>query len=188
MNLEQKNETDRLEEKNIKIARLAKQAFNTGDISKVHEFVSPGYINRVSRGFGGTDDTPNIPDQFKDIIKFRASLKGQDEFIDTVKSLRDAFTDLHYEEREILASKDKVITFVTVSGKHVGNFFSIPPTGRSFSYEAVHLFRIVNSKIVEHNAVRDDLSFMMQLGLVRPATEEYEYLFQAWKGSKPTLT
>jgi predicted ester cyclase len=53
--------------------------------------------------------------------------------IDTVKSLRDTFADLHYEEQEIIASKDKVIILVTVSGKHIGNFFSIPPTGRSFS-------------------------------------------------------
>jgi hypothetical protein len=46
------------------------------------------------------------------------------------------------------------------------------------------MFRIVDNKIVEHSAVRDDLSFMMQLGLVCAATEEYESLFQAWKGSK----
>ena len=57
MNSQKENETDRLEENNISIARLASQAFNTGDVSKVHEFVSPAYINLVSRGFAGTDDT-----------------------------------------------------------------------------------------------------------------------------------
>ena len=185
MNSQQENETGRLEENNISIARLASQAFNTGDVSKVHEFVSPDYINLVSRGFAGTDDTSNFPNLVKDIIKYRSSLKGPEEFIDTIKSLRAPFANLHYEEQEIIASKDRVIILVTVSGKHVGNFFSIPPTGRSFSYEAVHLFRIVDSKIVEHSAVRDDLSFMVQLGLVRAASQEYEPLFQAWKGSKP---
>ncbi|HEY7572065.1 MAG TPA: ester cyclase [Nitrososphaeraceae archaeon] len=185
MNLQQTNQTNELEEKNIRIARLAGQAFNTGDISKVHEFVSPDYVNHVSRGFAGLNDIPNIPNQFRNIIKYRSSLKGPDEFIDTVKSLREAFADLRYEERNILASKDKVIIFVTVSGKHVGNFFSIPPTGHSFTYEAVHIFRIIDNKIVEHSAVRDDLSLMMQLGLVHSATEEYESLFQAWKGTKP---
>ena len=70
---------------------------------------------------------------------------------------------------------------VTVSGKYIGNFFSILPTGRSFTYEAVHIFRIIDNKVVEHDAVREDLSFMMQIGLVRSATEEYESLFQAWK-------
>jgi nogalonic acid methyl ester cyclase / aklanonic acid methyl ester cyclase len=127
MNSQQENGTYELEENNIRIARLASQAFNTGDVSKVHEFVSPDYINRVSRGFAGIDDTSNIPNQFRDIIKYRSSLTGPDESIDTVKSLRDAFANLHYEQQEIIASKDKVVILVTVSGKHVGNFFSIPP-------------------------------------------------------------
>ncbi len=48
MDMQQKNQIYKIEEKNIKIARLASQAFNTGDISKVHEFISPDYINRVS--------------------------------------------------------------------------------------------------------------------------------------------
>ena len=69
-----------------------------------------------------------------------------------------------------------------VSGKHVGDFFGIPPTGRSFSYPAVHMYRISNGKIVEHRAIRDDLRFMMQLGVVGPASPQYEQIFQAWKG------
>jgi predicted ester cyclase len=69
-----------------------------------------------------------------------------------------------------------------VSGKHVGDFFGIPPAGRSFSYPAVHMYRISNGKIVEHRAIRDDLRFMMQLGVVGPASPQYEQIFQAWKG------
>lgn len=64
----------------------------------------------------------------------------------------------------------------------MGNFFGIPPTGGNFTYEAMHMFRILDNKIVEHRAIRDDLSFMMQLDLVRPTYQEYEPLFQAWKG------
>ena len=46
----------------------------------------------------------------------------------------------------------------------------------------MHIHRIGNDgKIVEHKAVRDDLSLMMQLGVVGP-TSEYDKLFQAWKG------
>jgi hypothetical protein len=35
---------------------------------------------------------------------------------------------------------------------------------------------------VEHKAIRDDLTFMMQLGLVGPSSTQCEQLFQAWKG------
>jgi len=40
-----------------------------------------------------------------------------------------------------------------------------------------------DSKIVEHKAIRDDLSLMVQLG-VAGRTKQYEPLFQAWKGLK----
>lgn len=166
------NETERIERENIRIARLAGQAFNSRDVNKVHEFISPDYINRVSQGMAGADDISNLPNNLTHIINYRSGLKGPEEFIDTVKSLWNAFADLHYEEQEIIASKDKVITLVTVSGKHVGNLFGIPPTGRNFTYEAMHMFRINDGKIVEHRAIRDDLSFMMQLGLVSPTFQD----------------
>jgi len=42
--------------------------------------------------------------------------------------------------------------------------------------------------IVEHKAIRDDLRFMMQLGVIGAATPQYESIIHAWKGmmNKPT--
>ncbi len=63
-----------------------------------------------------------------------------------------------------------------------GNFFVIPPSGNRLSYQAVHIHRIGDDgKIVEHKAIRDDLSLMVQLGLAGPKSKQYESLFQAWK-------
>ena len=155
-------------QENIKLIRLAIEAFNTGDTSKVHEFISPKYFNHESQ-----------------IDPVRSQLRGPEEFVDTIKNLRSAFANLHYEEQETIASgDDKVISIVNVTGKHVGNFFGIvPPTGRDISYQAVHIHRIGNDgKIVEHKAIRDDLKFMSQLGIVGPSSRQYEPLFQAWKG------
>ena len=155
------------EETNISVVREALEALNSGDLSRVYEVISPQYFNHESQ-----------------MDPVRSKLRGPDEFIDTVKNLRSAFADLHYEEQETLASGDKVISIVTVTGKHVGNFFGIaPPTGRNISYQAVHIHRIgEDRKIVEHRAIRDDLAFMMQLGVVGPSSTQYEPLFQAWKG------
>ena len=35
------NEIELIEKENMRIVRLANQAFNTGDLSKVHEIISP---------------------------------------------------------------------------------------------------------------------------------------------------
>ena len=60
--------------------------------------------------------------------------------------------------------------------------FFVPPTGNRISYEAVHIHTIdTGGKIIEHRAIRDDLKFMMQLGLVKAGSPEYESFFKAWK-------
>jgi predicted ester cyclase len=148
----------------IRVVREALEAHNTGDVSRVHEFISPEYFNHESQ-----------------VDPVRSKLRGPEEFIDTVKNLRSTFADLHYEEQETIASGDKVISILNVTGKHVGNFFGIAsPTGRNISYQAVHIHRIgEDGKVVEYKAIRDDLKFMMQLGIVVPSSIQYEPLFQA---------
>jgi steroid delta-isomerase-like uncharacterized protein len=159
-------EKEEKEKKNIQTIRQLREAVNTGDVSRVHEFISPQYFNHESQ-----------------VDPVRSKLRGPDEFIDTVRNLRNAFDNLHYEEQEIIASDDKVAQIVTVTGKHTGNFFVIPPTGNNISYQAVHIYRIgEDGKVAEHKSIRDDLTFMNQLGVVGPKTAQYEKLFQAWKG------
>jgi steroid delta-isomerase-like uncharacterized protein len=165
----QKKEKDRLNiiEENIKIVKQVFKAFATGDITRVSEFISPQYFNHESQ-----------------IDPVRSKLRGTEEFTDTVRNIRSAFADLHYEEQETIAAENKVVSLVKVTGKHTGNFFVIPPSGNKINYEAVHIHRIVDGKIVEHKAIRDDLSLMVQLGVAGPKSSQYESLFQAWKAWK----
>jgi predicted ester cyclase len=80
-----------------------------------------------------------------------------------------------------------IISVVKVTGKHAGDFLVIPPSGNRISYQAVHIHRIGNDgKIAEHKSIRDDLSLMVQLGVVGPKSAQYEPLFQAWKKFKDT--
>src|SRR5215210_689769 len=160
-----------IEEKNIKIVRRSIEALNTGDVTKVSEFIHPNYFDRDSQSIPG-----------------RKKLRGSEAFVDIVKNLRAAFSDLHYTEQEIIASNDKVVLIMMVTGKHTGDFFGIPPKGNIFSYQAAHISRIADDKIVEHKAIRDDLRFMMQLGVIGAASPEYEPIINAWKGmmNKPT--
>jgi predicted ester cyclase len=114
----------------------------------------------------------------------RGMLRGPEEFIDTVKNLRSAFPNLHHEEESIITQDDMVVSIINVTGTHTGNFFILPPTGKNISYEAVHLYRIgEDGKIVEHKAIRDDLTFLAQLDIVGPTSPEYEPFFQALTGT-----
>ena len=97
-------------------------------------------------------------------------------------------SELHYKEQESIASNEKVVSMMIVTGKHTGDFFGIPPKGNNFSCQAVHISRIADGKIAEHKAFRDDLSFMIQLGVIGAASPQYEPILNALKGmmNKPT--
>ena len=71
---------------------------------------------------------------------------------------QSAFTGLHYDVQEIIAANAKVVWIRRVSGKHV------------ISYEEVYVHRIIDRKRLQNTARRDDLSFMMQLGLLGSAS------------------
>jgi predicted ester cyclase len=157
-----------LVEDNFRLVRNIIDALNTGDTTKVSDFISPKYFNHESQ-----------------MDPVRSKMKGPQEFIDTVVNIRKAFSDLHYELLDSVASNEKVISIVSVKGKHTGSFFRfIPPTGNKISYQAVHIFTIDDGKITEHKAIRDDLALMYQLGVVNASTEQYENFLKDWKGVK----
>ena len=153
-------------EDNIRLVKYAIDALNTGDTSRVSEFISPIYFNHESQ-----------------MDPVRAKMRGPQEFIDTVVNLRNAISDIHYELLESVASNEKVVSIVSVRGKHTGSFFGfIPPSGNKISYQAVHIFTIGDDgKITEHKAIRDDLALMYQLGMVKGTSLEYENLLKEWK-------
>jgi predicted ester cyclase len=113
----------------------------------------------------------------------RSKMRGPQEFIDTVVNLRKAISDIHYELLESVASNEKVVSIVSVRGKHTGSFFGfIPPSGNKISYQAVHIFTIGDDeKITEHKAIQDDLALMYQLGVVKGTALQYENFLKEWK-------
>lgn len=158
------------EQGNINTVRQFAEAFNTGNINNVSDFLSPRYFNHESQ-----------------VDPVRGQLRGPEEFIDTIRNLRIAFPDLHHEEQSIIAQGDTVVSVLNVTGTNTGNFFILPPTGKNISYEAVHIYRIgEDGKIVKHKAIRDDLTFLAQLGVVRPSSADYEPFFQALTGTTGT--
>lgn len=91
------------------------------------------------------------------------------------RSLLQAFPDWHFEERLIVADGDCVVAEQVMTGTHLGTpelpvlgglLSGVPPTGKRVSVHHIHIFRLAHSKIVDHQAVRDDLGMMQQLGLI----------------------
>jgi predicted ester cyclase len=54
----------------------------------------------------------------------------------------------------------------TMVATHEGELMGIEPTGKRVSAQQSHWFRLVDGKVAEHWAVRDDLDVLQQLGVL----------------------
>lgn len=105
--------------------------------------------------------------------------RGPAGFYASALWLREAFTDARWTIHHVVADNDLVALHVTMSGKHTGTFVAFdeegqpqqafPATGKSFSVKQTHWLRIIDEKVVEHWANRDDLGQAMQLGWAPPS-------------------
>jgi predicted ester cyclase len=85
-----------------------------------------------------------------------------------IESARSA-PDEDWVIEDQVAEGDKVVNFIRWSGTDIGGMAGRPATGRRFSTQRVHTFRVASGRIVEHWALRDDLTVGLQVGLVNLA-------------------
>ncbi len=97
----------------------------------------------------------------------------------TIRWLHRAFTDLRFEIHDVFVSGNKVAIRATMYGRQHGSFVVydspdgdvtdvFPSNGRTLAVEHIHLFKIEDGKVAEHDAVRDDLGMAKQLGWIPP--------------------
>ncbi len=78
-----------------------------------------------------------------------------------------AFPDLRMDAEDVLASGDKVVARVRVTGTHEGEFMGMPATGRSIDVQAIDIVRFGDDGLAhEHWGVFDVMAMMQQLGAV----------------------
>ena len=126
------------------VRRLIGEVYNEDDLDAVDELVAPDVSNH-----------PAVAEH----------QHGIDSFKHVMNWVRTFSSDVHYDIDDILAEGDKVAVRMTQSGTHTGSVRGIPPTGKRFSVDYVHWFRLADGKVAELWAVRDDLSRLEQLGL-----------------------
>ena len=99
-----------MSEDNKQLARRAlEEIYSKGDLEVVDELVHPEFA----------DHEPEHPDL----------RSGPDAVRQTVKRLRETFSDLRFEVHQEVAEGDLVVQLVTMSGRHTGPMMGRPPTG-----------------------------------------------------------
>jgi predicted ester cyclase len=128
--------------------RFFEEVFNAGRLEVMDEIASPEL-----RAHGSLP--PGLPD------------RGAEPYQHTVAMFRTAFADLHHDIHALVAEGDLVAVHVTMTGRHVGTFLDIPPTGRRIVYPGMDLMRFdAEHRLVEHWTATDDLGLLQQLGVL----------------------
>lgn len=95
---------------------------------------------------------------------------GRHRFEEAVNGVMRAVPDSQWTMTDVLADGDRVAARATWSGTYQAPEFrgmTVPAPAR-FSVEHVHIYRIVEGRMVEHWVVRDDLTMLRQLGAIAP--------------------
>jgi predicted ester cyclase len=91
--------------------------------------------------------------------------------------MRSAFSDLRFPVLGTARDDDHVWVRLHMRGRHTGPFVryrdgaldqAIPPTGRDIDFEQIHVLGLRDGKVVSHEAVRDDITMLGQLGVFPP--------------------
>lgn len=76
------------------------------------------------------------------------------------------FSNREFTVKETFAQGNKLTKYWVFKGKHTGDFFGIPATGKTISVEGCTIATIINGKITEERDFFDNLEFLRQLGLM----------------------
>lgn len=123
--------------------RYFEEVWNRGNVAALDELLAPNYMNHTP----STPDPPPGPEGLEPIVL----------------AMRRAFPDLHYEIKDVIATKDSVVIRVVMTGTHRGDLFGLAPTGCRVQVDQINIEHIRDGRIVEHWRVTDELKLMRQL-------------------------
>ncbi|HLW17208.1 MAG TPA: ester cyclase [Actinomycetota bacterium] len=138
----------------------------------VHRLFEQGFNERATDIFDelmATDYVEHAREPFR--TEAPGKVDGPKHMQSVVGWLVEQFPDVTMKVLDVVAEGNTLVARVATEGTNLGRLGGvIPPTGKKFSAEQSHWYRVRDGKLAEHWAVRDDLSAMMQLGVLAPAT------------------
>jgi steroid delta-isomerase-like uncharacterized protein len=132
------------EESNEIVVRYYQEVLNSGKVDLLDELAVPDYMEHDPLPGQGT---------------------GLDGLRDRVTMFLTALSP-HFTIEDVIAEGEKVVVRWTNSGTHVGEFFGIPATGKSFQIAGIDIHRLQDGKMAEHWHVVDVFALLQQLGVL----------------------
>ncbi len=131
-----------LEQNKAVVRRFIDEIFAAGRAAAVDELIAPDAVFHTYP-FGGDP---------------RAGMRA------AIDRVRDGLSDGVFTVHEVVAEGDLVSVRLTSAATQTGPFMGMPPSGRRYEIEELHLFRLRDGQVAEHWHQFDQLGMMRQLG------------------------
>ena len=79
-------------------------------------------------------------------------------------------SEARFEIHLLVAEDDLVAAYLTSSAVHTGEFMGLPPTGKRYSIDEMHFFRLRDGQVTEHWHEFDKGALLKQLAPEQPST------------------
>src|SRR3954453_7102025 len=89
---------------------------------------------------------------------------GDDEVMGYYRTTRTAFPDQRHENVRTHVADDAVITEFDLLGTNLGEFYGLPPTGKSFRVPVIAVFFFEDDRITNERIYFDGASMLGQIG------------------------
>jgi predicted ester cyclase len=127
------------------IRRYTDEIENTGDVSRIHEFIAEDYVE-VYEG-----------------KRYELGIKGA---TDHVLGVRRVFPDLRISIENQISEGEWVVTIYSVTGTFKEEWFGMKPTGMPITFTGVNVDRISNDRIVEHGGAANLMEPLVREGVL----------------------
>ncbi len=94
---------------------------------------------------------------------------GREGIKQMIAMYRGVFENAEVNVESMVAEGDEVVSRCTISGKHVGEYLGIAPTGKHITIIVLGVDRVVDGKVVEHWEHFDPLVLMQLIGYMPPS-------------------
>ena len=128
--------------------RIPLEIFNEGKLDLIDELFAEDFVEHIAQ-------PPGVP-------------PGREGLRVFAQALRAGFPDVRYEVLRQLQDGDMHTGHVRVTGTMTGEMMGMPPSGKSATWEEIHIARMAGGKLAEHWGVVDRLGMLQQLGFVPP--------------------
>ena len=131
---------------------------HSASIRRLYDLINAGDIDGFGRqladDFVEHEELPGIPPTKAGVVQYFGMMLA-------------AFPDMRMDVEDVIASGDKAVARLRVTGTNKGGFMGMPATGKSVSVKLIDITRFGDDGLArEHWGVVDKLAMMQQLGVI----------------------